>query len=262
MKKIFGIFLFAVLVSTLTFAGLFGMGEVQVQAASKKPAIPEFTVTFVSGSYEVSPPFQQWIDPYTGKTMDTTMTTSSCTVDFEEIQIEIKNPTHPNKLQYNVRTKGYFLGSEAWREIYDPNRGYPQQETGSHTIITIDAKDYPDGGKIDVQVEALDGYLEEKGGWDPETAHRWNYNVFVGEKSGWSNTKTVTITRDNNAPNQNEPTPSPTFTSGQTEPQTEITLSGFSLVEFGLVVACIVIVVLCVVIVYMYKHKTLAVSVN
>jgi len=256
MDKIFSAFLFALLVCTLVFAGFTCMSDVQVQAASKKPIIPEFTATFVAGSSEVSPPFQQWIDPYTGKTMDTTMTTPSYTVDFEVIRIEIKNPNHPNKLQYNVRTKGYFLGSESWRDVYDPNSGYPQQEAGSYTIINIDAKNYPDGGKIDAQVEALDGYLEEKGGWEPETAHRWYYKVFVGETSGWSNTKTVTITRENNeAPNQNDATSNYTSSTDQNEPQTEMTLAGLNLVDFSLgVVLGVIVAGLSIALVY--KHKT------
>ncbi|MCL2359643.1 MAG: hypothetical protein LBH74_06960 [Nitrososphaerota archaeon] len=254
MKKIFSAVLFALLVCELIFTGITCIGEVHAQSTPKKPAIPEFTATFVAGSYEVSPPFQQWIDPYTGKTMDSTMTTPNYTVDFEEIEIKIKNQKRPdnlegNELYYAVRTKGNY--GEYWQQHQAGEYSGYKQEDGAYTTIRMRAENYPDGGKVDVQVEAMYGYF-----WYRTDNPITSFYVFEGETSGWSNTKTVTITRDNNeTPNQMDPTSNPTHTIEQSELQTEIKIVGLPLTEFILVfILCAVIAALSIALVYR-SHK-------
>jgi hypothetical protein len=221
------------------------MDKVQAQNAPKKPTVPEFTVNCVTGSNEVPPVYS--IDPYTGETV----TQPVYSEKFVSIEIKIKNQNHPNTVQYNIRTKGHY--EENWKYEYNPNvnvHQYPPQDKGQYTLLYIGTNGYPDGGKVDVQVEAMDGYLS----WEGRIiASGW---VFVGETSGWSNTKTVTILKDNNeAPNQTEPTPSPTYTSDQ-PPQTELTIAGFSLFEFSLgIILSAVIVGLAIALVY-EKRKT------
>ena len=84
----------------------------------------------------------------------------------------------------------------------------------------------------------------------------------VVASSGWSSTQTVTIPAyTDEAPNQNEPTPNPTYTPDQL-PQTEITIAGFSLLEFSLVIIlCTTLPVLIIALIYTRKtarHKQTA----
>ncbi|MCL2477678.1 hypothetical protein, partial [Candidatus Bathycorpusculum sp.] len=249
MKKIFSAFICVLLVSCLFFASIVWLGEAQAQITPKKPAIPEFTVNCITGSTEIPPVYST--DPYTGETV----TQPGYSEKYVSIEIKIKNQNHPNTVQYNIRTKGHY--EENWKYEYNPNvnvHRYPSQDDGQYALLYIGTNDYPDGGKVDVQVEAMDGYLS----WEGRIiASGW---VFVGETSGWSNTKTVTITRDSNeAPNQNEPTPNPTYTPDQPL-QTELTIGRFSLLEFSLVIIlCTTLPVLVIALIYTRRtsrHET------
>jgi len=251
MKKIFSALICALLTSGLFFANIFWIGEVQTQSAPKKPAIPEFTATFVAVDREISSP-TQYADPYTGETV----TQPGYREKYDAIEIKIKNQNRPDKLHedieryynvglyYAVRTKGYY--EQYWQQHRAGEySGYKQNDDDAYTIIHIRAEDYPDDGKVDVQVEAMHGYFWYKA--DLFTS----YYVFEGETSGWSNTKTVTITRDSNeSPNQNGPTSNSTYSSDNA-PQIEVTIGGFGLFEFGLgIVLGVVIAGLAIALVY------------
>ncbi|MCL2358837.1 MAG: hypothetical protein LBH74_10060 [Nitrososphaerota archaeon] len=246
MKKIVSAFICALLVCTLLFTGITSVDEVQAQNTPKKPAVPEFTVNCVTGSTEV--PSVYSTDPYTGETV----TQPGYSEKFVSIEIKIKNQNHPNTVKYNIRTKGHY--EESWKNAYNPNVNvydYPQQDEGQYTLLYIDANDYPDGGKVDVQVEAMDGYLS----WEGRIiASGW---VFVGETSGWSKTKTVTITRERNeVPNQTEPTPNPTYSSNQ-PPQPELSIIQFPLTAFILVLILCPLIIVALIIALIYeKRKT------
>ncbi|MDR2720613.1 MAG: hypothetical protein LBC03_07420, partial [Nitrososphaerota archaeon] len=117
------------------------------------------------------------------------------------------------------------------------------------------------GAKIDFQVETMTVTLTEV--WNPMiptiSYHR------VDGISGWSGTRTLTIPAHNNeAPNQTEPTPSPTSTSDQPSqtdqpPQPEMTIAGFSLLEISLlIILCTTLPVLIIALIYTRKtvrHK-------
>lgn len=99
---------------------------------------------------------------------------------------------------YNIRFKGSF--SEEWTELYRASDGYPHQWSDSdYTVITFlsetvkiieshgFSKTFPDGAQVDYQLEAMIGYTNR----DASKAFApW---VFTGEKSGWSETLTVTV---------------------------------------------------------------------
>ena len=238
------------------------MGNVQVQAASKKPAVPEFTVKLIDNSYDEPP--TSYVDAYTGETV----TKPGYRVAKKTIEITIKNQPGDYTINYNVRVKGHYgSGEDAWIEIYQPSNGFPSQSDSKYTVLSFTStwgdKSYqgkhgsiyaPDGSVIDFQVKAIMDMVTKREITLPVPGTGWYYEGVDGE---WSSTKTLTIgTNSNEAPNQNEPIPNSTYTSDQNEPQSELTVAGFSLVEFGLVLACVVIVVLSIALVYMYKHKT------
>ncbi len=151
-----------------------------------KPSVPEFTVKLVDHSYVV--PTSTSIDPYTGQEI----INPSYTVENKTIDITIKNqrfvpPDNLTKLYYNVRVKGHF--EESWTELYQISNNTSQnslriQLDSENTVIST-PQDYPSGGLVDFQVEAVIA-----------TAHPFfntNFGYWSYETSGWSNTQTITI---------------------------------------------------------------------
>jgi hypothetical protein len=243
------------------------MGEVQAETALQKPAIPEFTLRFVDNSYDVPPTFSK--DPFTGKNE---MTQEGYHVENKTIEVKIKNQSFNRyvdsqgnhiMLQYDIRWKGHFDGY--WVEYSSHNNGiylgasnqimvdgsllYPNAPYTEATYI-IGTNRYEgqfafgydgrlgnvsDGGKIDFQVQALIGYYNSIEVPPDSVYPRGNIQtVFTGVSSDWSKTQAITIgVSSDDTPNQNEPTPSPTFTADR-PPQSEITIAGFSLFEFSL----------------------------
>jgi hypothetical protein len=231
------------------------MGEVQ---AVSKLSVPEFTATLGVIDRVTAPPLQ-YVDPYTGETVNT----PGFSEKVEVIKVEIKNQNRPdksvdNELYYDVRTKGYYDQDEdVWYGQGDPSLlnplykyGSMPQSDGSYTQILLPAGTYPTGGKVDVQVQVKYGHFFMN--------NLYRYE-FTGELSGWSNSKTVTITRDSNeVPNLTEATPNSTSATDQNEIQTDLTITQIPLTELLFVfLLCPVIAVLIIVLLYMYeKRKT------
>ena len=175
-------------------------------AAIPKPSAPEFNLEFVDESYDV--PTTYSIDPYTGENI----THPGYHVPRTAFKMTIENqpfvPYYDEEsgwnitFYYNIRVKGSY--SEDWIELYRPSNGYPLQSDSEHTVISLgtlnekglslitDAKmiDLPSGGQLDFQVEAMIGYVHRSGVHIPIPSSGWG---FTGEKSGWSNTQTITI---------------------------------------------------------------------
>ncbi|MDR0372326.1 MAG: hypothetical protein LBI79_02000 [Nitrososphaerota archaeon] len=219
MRKIFRACLFALLISGLFFTGIAYAGEAYAETTPKKPAIPEFTVSFVEYSYDELP--AQYIDSATGGTV----TTQGYQKTKRAIEVTIKNQPSFSRLEYNIRTKGYFASEDAWAERFRPSQGFPVQSDSQYTVITFwgssddwfDAgisgsgvQAYP-GSKIDFQVEAMNGGITQL------ISHPLGLEyVWTGEKSGWSNTVTLTMSAYNNeVSNQLESMPSATSNGNQ-----------------------------------------------
>ncbi|MBN1245226.1 hypothetical protein JXA31_06495 [Candidatus Bathyarchaeota archaeon] len=187
-------------------------------AAIPKPSVPEFTVKLVAHPYDVPPTTTTTIDQYTGKEIVTT--TPGYHVENKSIEVTIKNqPFTPYtdadgnevNIYYNVRFKGHF--TTVWTELYPETQhrdvfGYdstgPVQSSSGYTITSCPA-DFPDGAKVDFQVEAREGYHTQCYPFMAILFFTW---VFTGEYSGWSETQTLTIGET--------PTPSPATTPTQT----------------------------------------------
>ena len=227
-----------------------------------KPSVPEFTVKLVDSSYDV--PTSYSIDHYTGENV----THTGYHVESRSIEVTIKNqpfvPYYDNssgwniKFYYNIRIKGHY--SEDWIELYRASDGYSTPSDSQYTIFsyvlgentdtTLGTKmiEFPAGAQIDFQVEAMIGYVHRvvTGGMAP-----W---VFTGEKSGWSETQTLTIsapastTTPNASPSQNS-TASPDQSGSQ-----NVASSSLDWVQFvTLTLLSVIIVLLVIVIVYLYR---------
>ena len=205
-----------------------------------KPSIPEFTVKLIDTSYYVPPTTS--VDPYTGQTV----TQGDYYVRGEPyIEIAIKNQpstlsgdTASNEgmsLFYQVRIKGHF--SQEWSVVeywikeapaYNPRNPYPEQDYASqYTILkfgSLTNQNIPSEGQLDIQVQALIGYVAIHG--DPRHSidlhNQFASFEFTGETSGWSDTQTITL-GESQLPTPS-PATTPTPTPDQEPQQTDVVL--------------------------------------
>jgi hypothetical protein len=207
----------------------------QSTAAKNSPSTPEvISAKFVDCSYEMAPVYGT--DQYTGETV---VKLDGYNVDNRSIAITIRNQPYTSSyldgnstnLFFNFRIKGQY-GTDANWDYYPfaedgqstntyggtfvplserPPAPAFSQSTDQSTTITFTIPGVyriSDGTTLDVQVQALDGYMYY---WDRQ------YH-FVGQSSGWSDTKTVTIgasSPQSTVTRAPTPTPSPTVTPSQ-----------------------------------------------
>ena len=195
-------------------------------ASIPTPSVPEFTLKYVDHSYDV--PTTYSIDPYTGENV----THAGYHVENKTIEVTIKNQLSTPYVEvggerawlfYDVRFKGHF---EDWgfynATSFGDYQDYVLMADSEYTVISYflqeNADDYsghvtgdvPSGGQIDFQVQAIAGYVTTiQGGFVPPFGYT-GYDVFTGEKSGWSNTQTITISESQTPSSSpaNSPTPS------------------------------------------------------
>ena len=199
-KSLLSAFLTTILIGGLILASAVRFGAAQAStdvSGLPKPSVPEFTVELVDRSYDV--PTTYSTDPYTGETR----THGGYRVENRTIDITIKNQpftSYRNEndslvgLYYNIRVKGHF--EQEWRELYSsPNHLYrsdSEYTVKSYVLGKSDQWDFPPGGQVDFQVEALLGY-------NTKISEGWTYMgesyhlIFTGESSGWSDTQTLAI---------------------------------------------------------------------
>ncbi len=197
--------------------------------AIPKPSVPQFSIQVVDYSYDV--PTTYSIAPYTGKQI----TNPGYHVDDIRVEGKIKNQhftpyTVPNPnstssydtdlkiiFYYNICYKGHF-GSE-WRQLYgSEDVDFLKQNYGAEytnfTASRYNAVEFQEGDQVDFQVRAVIGF--ETWGF----LGTWSYRILNGEDSGWSNTLTVTISKNTTSSNTHATTidgsPYPLLTSPQT----------------------------------------------
>jgi hypothetical protein len=209
-------FLTAILIGGLVLASAMCFGTVNA-----KPSVPEFTLQYVDYSYDVPPTTTSTTDPYTGKT--TTTTIPGYHVENKTIQATINNNIGAS--YYNFRYKGSY--TDKWNYYpFDPDSlfGYNlpdafyvpyKASTSSYTVAALPSyffKDVPEGGQIDVQVQALFGDFDaEPFGHLFPLEPTYDF-YFEGTTSDWSETQTITFGESQT------PTPSPAATPTPTSP--------------------------------------------
>jgi hypothetical protein len=188
-----------ILIAVVVLSGLVMVGSVFAQSIPT-PSVPEFSIVLVAHPYDVPPVTTTTIDQYTGEEIVTTI--PGYHVENKSIEITIKNQpftpfTHENgyeiNLYYNVRSKGHFGDDSNWKELYsrykDPSSANPVQSNSEYTVLSVSA-DYPDGSKVDFQVEAIVGHYYDELAGRPILPL---YVLAVDESSGWSGTQTIAI---------------------------------------------------------------------
>lgn len=176
------------------------------------PSVPEFTLEYVDNSYDVPPTYG--IDQYTGKSI---ITEEGYHVDNRTIEFTIKNQPFTSyvdasgnniKLYYNFRFKGPY-GNE-WSYYPDTSHSYglytgffpdTSASNSDYTIITVNLRSLgiPIGSQVQFQVQAIIGYIHRS--YTGMLAG--DFYGFTGERSDWSETKTLTFDESQTpAPNQ------------------------------------------------------------
>ncbi len=170
-----------------------------------KPSVPEFTLKYVSHSYDVPP--ETTIDPYTGKNI---ITNSGYRVENKSVEVQIKNqPFTPYWLDssqqqwimlfYNISYKGHY-GTDWNYYVYNQSSEWFFTQSASE-YTTIPFREIPsEGGEIDFSVQAQIGYYSDY--------------IVLGlsihscrETSGWSKTQTITIPDGSVSTSTPNPTP-------------------------------------------------------
>jgi hypothetical protein len=216
--KVSAAFIMALLFSALAVAVLFGI----VHATS----VPEFTLQYVDYSYDVPPKTTTTTDPYTNETITTTVPGRH--VENKTIEVTINNNIGAS--YYNFRYKGHY--EDEWSYYpFDPNSSLPyflsdsysvpyKASTSDYTVAALPSfffKDVPEGGEVDVQVQALFGDFRAVpyGHIIPLPAPTYDF-YFEGTTSDWSNTQTIKVGESHTPTPSPATTPSPTnYTAAQ-----------------------------------------------
>lgn len=167
-------------------------------ASIPKPAVPEFTLKAVDGSYDVPPTYG--INQFTG---ETEVTQPGYHVENKTIVLTMKNQpftpytdTNSNRIRlyYNIRIKGQF--TEDWTELWRKDASDSDYTTTYYLYGKDAVKDIltqiTSGYKVEFQVQAAIGHIESHHHPDAPYYFGW-YDVFTGETSDWSSTQTLTI---------------------------------------------------------------------
>jgi hypothetical protein len=224
------------LIVVLAVSSLIAVKPAPAEASIPKPSVPEFTLKLADHSYDVPPSTITATDPYTGK--QTVTTKPGYHVENKTIEITIKNQpfvssSNLTNLYYDVRVKGHF--GENWTELYSYSEvtvgNLPLQSASENTVIST-PQDYPAGGQVDFQVEAIIGTVHP--------LYNTNFAYWEYETSGWSNTQTITIpTSTPSSPDSPSPASTPDQTSEPTTKETPQTLQLAAII--GTVIAVAVV---------------------
>ena len=242
--------------ATILIAGLISASAIRFGTVHAQQSVPEFTLEYVDYSYDIPPKTTTTINPYTNET--TTTTIPGRHVENKTIQATINNNIGAS--YYNFRYKGHY--EKEWSYYpFDPDSrfGYSlpdafyvpyKASNSSYTVAFLRSyffKDVPEGGEVDVQVQALFGDFDAEP-WGHLLPIEPTYDFdFTGTTSDWSETQTITF-GESQTPTPS-PVISPTPTSYQEHLQTE------QEIIIGVVIAVAVIGAGLGLLVYLIKRK-------
>lgn len=211
------------------------------------PSVPTFTVQPVGPPIIVNTTYS--LDPNTGQIVPNLGYTNQ----YSGIKIIIKNqafkPYNDSSgnlvtLYYNVRLK--IHNETAWVTLYDPDAGDAPvsiSPTSDYTNVSYNMNSGPGSPipvgttQIDIQVDAYIGYIQK----EPANniyGFAWG---FIGQKSNWSDTQTITLPA--NVPLSLTPTQSPT-TTAPTQMPTSTAASGSPSTSFWQITSTISLIVI------------------
>jgi hypothetical protein len=197
-----------------------------------KPSVPLFTLDFVDRSFT---------------------TNDGVYYDSKTIQVTVANqPSLNHSLFYNVR---YRVDSGNWMDLYTMDDAYPPQSDSEYTIISVylhpqgNATLVPTNSIVDVQVEAMIGYIHR--GYNPNHTSQLDMYpyVFTGETSGWSNTQTIILATAQ---------PSSTVSEFTPLPPTDGNAPHLELIDYLLLISIIIVVIVVLSLLIFSMHRKTA----
>ena len=259
MSKTIVLMLFAMLLLN----SLVMVGSASAQSVPK-PSVPEFTLELVAHPYYVPPTYE--IDPYTGEEV---LTAEGYHVENKSVEITIKNQPYSYFvngsnawLVYNVLVKGHFeeYGSTLYWFNQYTGGNLPRQSSSGYTVISVPADEYPMGGEVDFQVQAISVYETQITVYPHIISSAGAYNVMgyaIGEFGDWSDFQTLKIEEVQVSSPSPESTPTPTDPNfGPTSPPgQELLLTQEQLVILGLTVTVAVLAVVVCLLLCLIKRK-------
>ena len=100
-----------------------------------KPAVPEFTLSFVDNSYDV--PTTSSTDPYTGQVV----THQGYHVQQADLVMTIKNQPlvyqYNGSFYYNINLKGHYAQWDEWSEWFKADEMPLANATSPSTLLTL-----------------------------------------------------------------------------------------------------------------------------
>jgi hypothetical protein len=273
MKQLVSVFMCALLVGGLFFAGMTCMGAVQAESTITKLPVPKLvSVTYEDRSHYVSGSTS--IDSFTGNTVETPgyyVDDRTLTMVIDKKNIDMEGPSY---FYYVIRMKGSYSNDWADGGVWITPRSTstaPNSQLvtlvftsrGSSYYAQPDTTDLycgdgnlrlPLTGQADFQVQIIERqnvYHQTDIGW----FSMW-IETLVAE-SDWSNIKTITMGQyeRNEAPNQPNSISNQASTN-QTGIASGVSLAGLSLFELSLgVVLCAIIAVLAIALIRERKTK-------
>jgi hypothetical protein len=225
----------SILLSVILAASFLLIATPTTAQSISKPSAPEFVVQYVNHAYDLPP--KSTIDPYTGETI---VTSQGGNFDNFSIEVKIRNQAFTStidssgnhtSLYYNLRFKGHYENETKW--IYYPvvptdygSASHPVDpfQTGARGSQYLDAShsqysiftlpkwqtsNIPEGGQLDVQVQALIGHDNK---YDLGVVFMGGELIkyyFEGEYTDWSDTQIVTIDKNSAITPTDISTPSP-----------------------------------------------------
>lgn len=173
---------------------------------------PSFTVRVIDDSYIIPYKNVTSTDPYTGKT--SWLIEGGGHVENQKIVVTIKNPTYTpvtlpdgnaTELRYSIRTKGHFQDWQPDQNYTSPHYSYAVKTSNStDTVVTYYLQGepgwetlLPNGGQVDVEVQAIVGYSYFVTGSFGPFVPITTSEVFVPlAQADWSPAQTVTVPKE------------------------------------------------------------------
>jgi hypothetical protein len=140
-------------------------------------------------SYDVPPSTTTTTNLYTGK--QTVTTQPGYHIENKTIDITIKNQPFVSSSNFNQPLLWRSCKRSFWRELdrtypyFDDSRPDLQLQSASENTLISTPQDYPAGGQVDFQVEAIIVTIHP--------LYNINFAYWGYETSDWSNTQTLSI---------------------------------------------------------------------
>jgi hypothetical protein len=173
---------------------------------AETPPIPEFTVKFVDGSYDI--PANTSIDPFTGQAL----TNPAQHINNQTIVLTIKYQTNlyqENELYFQVQMKGHY--SQEWTNLSHVEANpHSEYTVATYAVAGNNASGHFDDYLNQIKSDGTIDYRIYAQTWVQSSNPYQMPMIWVTSVSDWSNIQTVTIPTNPSGSSASMPSLSPT----------------------------------------------------